>query len=75
MPIVSLEDARVQLDLLIQSARSGEEVVITQDSEPVAKIVPVSSIVPRAKRGSAKHLIRFIADDFDAPLDDFRDYS
>lgn len=26
------------------------------------------------KRGSAKHLITFVADDFNAPLDDFQDY-
>jgi hypothetical protein len=32
--------------------------------------IPVVSI----KRGSAKHLITFIADDFNAPLEDFKDY-
>ncbi len=32
--------------------------------------IPAVSI----KRGSAKHLITFIADDFNAPIEDFKDY-
>ena len=30
---------------------------------------------PRPKRGSGKHDISYMADDFDAPLDDMKEYS
>jgi hypothetical protein len=37
---------------------------------------PVDDIIPQVsiKRGGAKPLITYIADDFTAPLDDFQDY-
>ncbi|MBC8135863.1 MAG: hypothetical protein H8F28_08270 [Fibrella sp.] len=30
---------------------------------------------PRPKRGSGKHDISYMAEDFDAPLDDMKEYS
>ena len=75
---VTLEQASGKLPQLIKEVRSGEEVVITQDSQPVAKLVsiPVSEIVdrPHPKFGSGKGLIRYMAPDFDAPLEDFKEY-
>lgn len=72
---VSLEEAALQLPQLIQEAKQGEEVVITQDSQPIAKLVSLAQPRVRPQRGSAKGLILSIADDFDAPLDDFKEYS
>jgi len=48
-------------------------VILTQDGEPVAKIIPVARARAPRRFGSAKGEVR-MADDFDAPLDDFRDY-
>ena len=48
-------------------------VVITQNEQPVLKIVPVAAGQPRRRSGSAKGLLT-MADDFDAPLDDFKEY-
>jgi prevent-host-death family protein len=71
---VSLEIASTQLQELIQEARQGEEVVLTQDNWPVAKIVSLS--LPRRRRqpGSAKEIILHIADDFDATPEGFEEY-
>ncbi len=51
---------------------SGEEIVITKDNQPVVKLTPISP-VKRRRAGSAKGLIT-ISDDFDEPLEDFKDY-
>jgi len=70
---VTLEDAEKQLPTLIEAVRGGEEIVITRDKEPVARLVSVKQAKPRRVFGSAKGMIQ-MANDFDAPLDDFKDY-
>jgi len=71
---VDLGHARTQLtELVEQAARSGEEVVLTRDGEAVAKIVPLVRPTARRRFGSARGQLT-VPDDFDAPLDDFRDY-
>jgi len=71
---VDLGHVRTQLtDLVDQAARSGEEVVLTREGEAVAKIVPLVRHQARRRFGSARGQLT-VPDDFDAPLDDFRDY-
>jgi prevent-host-death family protein len=72
MSPVDLEQAKEHLDELVEQAARGEEVVITRNSRPLARLVPIEHRKAR-QFGSAKGLIE-IADDFDAPLEDFRDY-
>jgi len=75
---ITLEEAGSQLARLVQQINeSGEPVVLTQGDKPVARLVPVPdepSERPRPRFGSAKGLILHMADDFDAPLDDFAEY-
>ena len=76
MSTVLLEDADSQLARLVQQARDGEEVTILRDSVPIAKIVPVPEEKPeplKAGFGSGKYALIYMADDFDAPLEDFKD--
>ena len=71
---VDLGHVRTQLtDLVDQASRSGEEVVLTREGEPVAKIVPLVRKPARRRFGSARGQLT-VPDDFDAPLDDLRDY-
>nr|CAA9270866.1 hypothetical protein AVDCRST_MAG63-2922 [uncultured Armatimonadetes bacterium] len=70
---VTLEEAGAKLSQLIDEAGKGEEIVITRDNIAVAKLVSVPAEKPRPQFGSAKGLIH-MAEDFDAPLDDFKDY-
>ena len=51
-------------------AINGEEIVITQDDKPVAKISPIPKPL---KRGSAKGKV-WMSDDFNEPLEDFKKY-
>jgi antitoxin (DNA-binding transcriptional repressor) of toxin-antitoxin stability system len=59
--------------ILFQTALDGNEVVITQDNEPILKIVRVNQPKKRRQSGSAKGLI-WMSDDFDAPLEELREY-
>ena len=73
MQQIDLNEAKLHLVELIDVALGGEEVVITQNDQPVLKLVPVVAPPARRKAGSAKGLIT-MASDFDAPLEDFRAY-
>lgn len=73
MSRIELNEAKSQMGALIDVALSGEEVLITQDQQPVLKLVRVNQPAGRRKAGSAKGLIK-LADDFDAPLDEFKPY-
>jgi antitoxin (DNA-binding transcriptional repressor) of toxin-antitoxin stability system len=66
-------EVKVNPSKVIEVAISGEEVVITRDNQPVVKLVSPSPVKRRPKFGSAKGLVT-ISDDFDEPLEDFKDY-
>ncbi|HEY0022339.1 MAG TPA: hypothetical protein VGB24_05495 [Longimicrobium sp.] len=57
----------------IRQAGGGEDVILTNGGEPIAKVIPITRAKGQREFGSAKGLIH-MADDFDAPLDDFSDY-
>jgi prevent-host-death family protein len=60
-------------EIVEEAAREGDEVIVTNAGEKVAKIVPLP--VPRVARkpGSARGLIE-MADDFDETPEEFKDY-
>lgn len=70
---VSVQDAKAQLSRLINEVVAGEEVIITRRNQPMVKLVAVPSARAERSFGSAKGAIS-MADDFDAPLDDFALY-
>ena len=74
MQQVTLEEATARLAELVEVVgQEGTEVVIMRGSEAVARLVPPSPPRPRPRFGSARGLIE-LAEDFDAPLDEFREY-
>jgi len=70
---ISLEEAKIHLKELVDAALKGEEVLIAKDQEHIVKLTPVSAIKSHPQFGSAKGQI-WMADDFDAPLEDFAEY-
>lgn len=73
MSQLDIAEARTKLPELLEIALKGEEVVITQGSRPVAKLVPVQE-KPRRQFGSMKDII-WVADDFDELLrSEFKEY-
>ena len=74
---VPLDEAATRLGDLMNAAKRGEAVVIVNGPEAV-QLVPIAAPAetPRKQRqfGSAAGQIR-LAPDFDAPLNDFADYT
>ena len=80
---IDLNVAKTQMASLIQSALDGEEVIITENDQPILRLIRVSaseepsSSYDREKHprqaGSARGLIS-MSDDFDEPLEDFAEY-
>lgn len=68
-----LEEAKLRLLDLIEAAVRGEEIFILTEDQPVVRLVPVDPSPRRPQFGSAAGLIT-IADDFDAPLEEFSEY-
>jgi antitoxin (DNA-binding transcriptional repressor) of toxin-antitoxin stability system len=78
MQQVDIAEAKVQIENLLQSAISGEEIIITQNQQPILKLTTFlqpANLQPakRRQRGSAKGQI-WISSDFNEPLEDFREY-
>ncbi len=70
MTQLDIAKAKSNLSKLLELAIKGEEIIITQDDKPVAKISPIKKPL---KRGSAKGKV-WMSDDFDEPLEDFQEY-
>ena len=70
---VDIKEIDTQLATVIATALKGEDVLILQDQEPLLKLSRVTATKVRRKRDSAKGLV-IMADDFDAPLEDCREY-
>ena len=79
MNCFELDQAQQRFPELVARAKRGEDVIITERDQPVVKFVAIeqdTTAVPTKRRrrpGSAKGLVH-ISDDFDEPLEDFRDY-
>lgn len=74
MQQVSVDEARTRLTELIDAALNGESVAIVTDDEQAVQLVPVPSRRRAGQFGSAKGQI-WMSDDFDAPLEDFKEYT
>ncbi|MFM2380075.1 MAG: hypothetical protein RLZZ143_2655 [Cyanobacteriota bacterium] len=70
---IDINQAQTQLESLLQSALKGDEIIITQNDQPVLKLVRLTPPPKRRQSGSAKGLIR-MSPDFDEPLEDFSEY-
>lgn len=70
----NIHEAKAHFSELIQKSLLGEEVIIARDNKPLIKFVPVKSFHGKRRLGTAKNMFE-IAADFDAPLEDFDDYT
>jgi len=66
-------EAKTHLSQLLDAVESGERIVITRRGKPVAELSPPSK-KKCARRGCAKGPGFYMAPDFDAPLEDFKEY-
>lgn len=74
MSTVTIEEAQAKLPELIEHLAAGEELIITRNQRPIARLLaePEQHKVPR-KAGSGKGKLIVVADD-DEHLEDFKEY-
>jgi prevent-host-death family protein len=75
MDTVNLPEAEANLPRLVERAAAGEEIIIAKAGRPIARLVPLAQVVPRAKRTTPRPLGLlagqvWIGPDFDDPLPD-----
>ncbi|HEY6330048.1 MAG TPA: hypothetical protein VI756_11985 [Blastocatellia bacterium] len=72
MATVTIEEAQANLLEIIHRMQPGEEVTITEDDRPVARLAAATAprVEPgRRKPGSLRGTVLYMAPDFGAPLD------
>ena len=82
MYTVTVKEVQEKLPEILEDVKRGVEVIIQQNNITIAKIGPApkapdalsSDEKPRRQFGSAKHRLIYMADDFEAPIEDFADY-
>ncbi len=75
MSTVTVEEAQALLPKLIEQLHDGGEIVITRDDQPVAKLVGQAKVSrPPRRPGTLKGTVLYMAPDFDAPLEEFKEY-
>jgi prevent-host-death family protein len=74
---INIDEAQSKLKELIRQLAPGDEVIITENERPVARLVgeaPPPPKLPRPGPGFLKGMITYIAPDFDDPLEDMKEY-
>ncbi|WAS06092.1 type II toxin-antitoxin system prevent-host-death family antitoxin [Gloeomargaritales cyanobacterium VI4D9] len=77
MTTVTIQEAQAQLPDLIHQLNPGEELVITENNQPVARLVPTASTAEDRKVpkfGTLKGTVLSM-EHFDDPLEEFEEYA
>ncbi len=73
MKYVDVAEAQSIFLQLIEEVVNGEEVIFTREGQPLAKLTRVEKRDGHWESGSAKGLMT-MREDFDDPIEDFKDY-
>ena len=71
--LVNMHDAKSSLSRLVKRAAAGEEILIANHGRPVAMLTRIPAARTKIPWDVFKGKIK-MADDFDAPLEDLKDY-
>ena len=70
---LTASEALAKLSALMKAVEQGEKVLVASEDDEMIQAITVQSPPQPRKAGSAKGTF-FMADDFDAPLEDFKEY-
>ncbi|MGI8638336.1 MAG: type II toxin-antitoxin system Phd/YefM family antitoxin [Pyrinomonadaceae bacterium] len=68
--IVSISEAQTQLQGLLALARNGGEVIIEENGEPSARLIPIQKTEPKERILGLREGQVWTSDDFDDELPD-----
>jgi prevent-host-death family protein len=72
---ITVQEAQARLKELIDKLSPGEEVIITDNQQPVARLVGERPArPPRPAPGLGKGSVLYMAPDFDEPMEEFKEY-
>ena len=73
---ITLQEAQATLGDLIHRLVPGEELLITENDRPVARLIPTPPEAAHKPRqlGTMRGTVLYMEPDFDAPLEDFKEY-
>jgi len=71
---IPLEDAGLRLKEIIEALDPSDELTIVSNGQPIATLRRKERTSWPCQPGTAKDTKHWMAADFDAPLDDFREY-
>ena len=74
MPTVNLDDAEAHLRDILAGLHPGDRLVIVQDGAEVATLTKSGPSQWPCQAGSARDTTHWMAPDFDAPLEEFREH-
>ena len=76
MTSLSIDEAQLNLRDLVHGLTAGDEVLIVENDRPVARLLPAESKPQQTPRqlGTMCGTVLYMAPDFDAPLEDFKEY-
>jgi len=66
-----MHKAKSSLSQLVKRAEAGEDVIIARNGKPVVRLTRIKTSKPKLPWGA---LHGTMADDFDAPLEEMKDY-
>lgn len=77
MARLTIHEAQASLPDLVHRLAPGEEVILTENDQPVAKLVGATPSV-KARQvpqlGTQRGSVLYMDPDFDAPIEDFKEY-
>jgi len=68
--IVSISEAQTQLQGLLALARNGDEVIIEENGEPSARLIPIQKTEPKERILGLREGQVWTSEDFDDELPD-----
>jgi antitoxin (DNA-binding transcriptional repressor) of toxin-antitoxin stability system len=74
---MAMGDIKLTLPELVDRLSAGDELILTRNQQVVAKLVserPTPTEIARPGPGLCRGMITYMAPDFDAPLEDMKEY-
>ena len=73
---IPIDEASRRLPELLHQLQPGDELIITEADQPLARVVAATepTTIERRQPGTLRGTVLHMADDFDEPLDDFQEY-